>query len=339
MAPPALIRLDDVSVVFAGGVRALDGVSLSLQADEVIGLVGESGSGKTTLCRVLMGLTAPTCGSVAVEGEPLDVVLRRRPLAFHRRTQMLLQDAVASLSPRMTIRALIAEPIRIHGLPFAEAWPHALALMSRLGLSPDVLEKFPHQVSGGQARRVAIARALILEPRLIVADEPTAGLDLSVQGELLNLLLDLQREFRLTYLIVSHNLNVVRRITDRTAVMYLGQIVEEAPTRSLFAAPAHPYTAALLSTIPAIDPANRGRPIVLEGEIPSPTRPPSGCRFHTRCPQAQHRCSAEPPVLRPIGAGRQVRCHYPLVSNGSAVENAAGGSNLHQQAIGPAGDI
>jgi oligopeptide transport system ATP-binding protein len=310
----ALLALENVSVVYGGRVRALDGVSLALAADEVVGLVGESGSGKTTLCRVLMGLTAPTSGSVTVGGKPLGAVLKQNPFAFRRRVQMLLQDAVASLSPRMAIRRLVAEPIRIHGLPFGETWSRASALMQRLGLSPDILDKYPHQISGGQARRVAIARALVLGPEVIVADEPTAGLDLSVQGELLNLLLDLQRELRLTYLIVSHNLNVVRRVTDRTAVMYLGQIVEEAPTRQLFSAPAHPYTAALLSTVPAIDPAKRKRPIVLEGEIPSIIRPPSGCRFHTRCPQAQPRCRADAPALTTLGPGRLVRCHFPLVS-------------------------
>lgn len=310
MAP--LIALDDVSVVFGRDVRALDGVSLALAPDEIVGLVGESGSGKTTLCRVLMGLIAPSRGAVTVESDTLEAVLRRDPLAFRRRAQMLLQDAVASLSPRMTIRTLVAEPIRIHGLPLGETWARAEALMRRLGLSADILDKFPHQISGGQARRVAILRALVLSPEVIVADEPTAGLDVSVQGELLNLLLDLQREFRLTYLIVSHNLGVVRRVTHRTAVMYLGQIVEEAPTKALFAAPAHPYTAALLSTVAAVDPARRRRPIVLTGEIPSVTRPPSGCRFHTRCFQAQPRCSTEMPLLREIAPARQVRCHFPL---------------------------
>jgi peptide/nickel transport system ATP-binding protein len=207
-----LVALDDVSVVFGREVRALDGVSLALAPDEIVGLVGESGSGKTTLCRVLMGLLGPTAGSVRVEGEALETVLRRDPLAFRRRAQMLLQDAVASLSPRMTIQKLLAEPIRIHALPFEERWTRAEDLMRRLGLARDILDKFPHQISGGQARRVAILRALILDPKLIVADEPTAGLDVSVQGELLNLLVDLQREFRLTYLIVSHNLGVVRRV-------------------------------------------------------------------------------------------------------------------------------
>ena len=330
-----LIALDDVSVVFGREVRALDGVSLALAPDEIVGLVGESGSGKTTLCRVLMGLLPPTAGSVRVEGESLQAVLRRDPLAFRRRAQMLLQDAVASLSPRMTIRNLLAEPIRIHGLALEERWARAEGLMQRLGLSRDILAKFPHQISGGQARRVAILRALILDPKLIVADEPTAGLDVSVQGELLNLLLDLQREFGLTYLIVSHNLGVVRRVTSRTAVMYLGQIVEEAPTSDLFAAPAHPYTAALLSTVAAVDPARRRKPIVLRGEIPSVSRPPSGCRFHTRCFQAQPRCSVEMPLLGEIAPGRRVRCHFPLTDapppagerqNGGALSAPAGGT-------------
>lgn len=333
MASPALIALNDVSVVFGRDVRALDSVSLSLSADEILGLVGESGSGKTTLCRVLMGLLAPSSGAITVEGERLDVILRRDPLAFRRRAQMLLQDAVASLSPRMTIENLLAEPIRIHGLPLDERWGRARELMQRLGLSADILKKFPHQISGGQARRVAILRALILEPRLIVADEPTAGLDVSVQGELLNLLLDLRRDFALSYLIVSHNLGVVRRVTDRTAVMYLGQIVEEAPTAELFAAPAHPYTAALLSTVAAVDPARRRRPIVLKGEIPSVTRPPSGCRFHTRCFQAQPRCAVEMPPLGEVAPGRRVRCHYPL-TDGPSVASMGVESGLTSPAGG-----
>ena len=175
-----------------------------------------------------------------------------------------------------------------------------------------MLAKFPHQISGGQARRVGVARALVLDPEIIVADEPTAGLDVSVQGELLNLLLDLQRDFGLTYLLVSHNLNLIRRVTGRTIVMYLGQIVEEAPTDELFQAPAHPYAAALLSTNPAIDPGKRHRQIVLQGEMPSAVNPPPGCRFHTRCPVAQPRCSVEPPALTDVGTGRRVRCHFPF---------------------------
>ncbi len=205
-------------------------------------------------------------------------------------------------------------------MPLDDGRQRIAALLKRLGLPENTLAKFAHQVSGGQARRVAILRALVLTPEIIVADEPTAGLDVSVQGDLLNLMLDLQAEFGLTYLLVSHNLNVVRRITSRTAVMYLGQIVEEAPTRALFDAPAHPYTAALLSTNPSVDPARRKARIVLKGEIPSVVNPPSGCRFHTRCPQAQARCQADAPVLRDAGEERRVRCHFPLAGTASAAD-------------------
>ena len=290
-AAAPLLALDAVSVVFGGRVRALDDVTLRLAKGDVLGLVGESGSGKTTLCRVVIGLTEASAGTVSVGGVSVAEQMRKSPLAFRRRTQMLLQDAVASLSPRMAIGRSLEEPIIIHNLPRDSSKLRLQAILKRLGLPQDVLGKYPHQISGGQARRVGVARALIMQPEIIVADEPTAGLDVSVQGELLNLMLDLQKEFGLTYLMVSHNLNVIRRVTDRTAVMYLGQIVEEAPTRALFEHPAHPYTAALLSTNPAIDPAHRKSRIVLKGEIPSVVNPPSGCRFHTRCPVAQSRCT------------------------------------------------
>ena len=311
-AESPLVEFSGVSVVFGGQVRALDDVTLAIRKGEVMGLVGESGSGKSTLCRVLVGLTSPSSGTVSFGGQSVRDQLAREPLAFRRRAQMLLQDAVASLSPRMTIGRTLEEPIAIHRLPRAEAQERLADILRRLGLPPDVLAKFPHQISGGQARRIGVARALVMRPEMIVADEPTAGLDVSVQGDLLNLLLDLQREFGLTYLLVSHNLNVIRRVTERTAVMYLGQIVEEAATRELFQAPAHPYTAALLSTNPAVDPGKRQQPIVLQGEIPSAVNPPSGCRFHTRCPVAQERCANEPPALVELGTGRQVRCHFPF---------------------------
>jgi len=258
-----------------------------------------------------VGLTPPSSGTVKVGGRPVREQLAEGALAFRRRAQLLLQDAVASLSPRMTIGRTLEEPIAIHALPRAEALDRLSAILKRLGLSSDVLAKFPHQISGGQARRVGVARALLMRPEIIVADEPTAGLDVSVQGELLNLLLDLQREFGLTYLLVSHNLNVIRRVTGRTAVMYLGQIVEDAATRELFDAPAHPYSVALLSTNPAVDPRKRFERIVLQGEIPSAVNPPGGCRFHTRCPVAQERCTTDPPFLRPLEGDRSVRCHFP----------------------------
>jgi oligopeptide transport system ATP-binding protein len=315
MSSTALVSLQGVSVVFGGQVRALDDVTLEIHQGDIVGLVGESGSGKTTLCRVLVGLTPPSAGSVSLGGQSVAEQLARQPLAFRRRVQMLLQDAVASLSPRMTIGRTLREPIAIHSLPKAEAEQRLLAILQRLGLPADVTAKYPHQISGGQARRVGVARALVMQPQIIVADEPTAGLDVSVQGELLNLLLDLQQEFGLTYLLVSHNLNVIRRVTRRTAVMYLGQIVEQAPTQALFERPAHPYSAALLSTNPAIDPARRARRIVLQGEIPSVVNPPSGCRFHTRCPVAQPRCTTDAPDLLDAGGGRSVRCHFPYTLN------------------------
>lgn len=306
------IEMAAVDVVFSGKVQALSGIDLAIGKGDIVGLVGESGSGKTTLCKVLMGLARPTSGRIAIEGETLTDIFARDRLAFRRRAQMLLQDAVASLSPRMRIGDLVEEPLHIHSLPLAEGRARIDAILKRLGLPPNTLGKYPHQVSGGQARRVAILRALVLQPDIIVADEPTAGLDVSVQGDLLNLMLDLHGEFGLTYLIVSHNLNVVRRITRRTAVMYLGQIVEDAPTGALFERPAHPYTAALLSTNPSVDPARRKARIVLQGEIPSVVNPPSGCRFHTRCPRAEARCAVEAPALRPLDAARRVRCHFPF---------------------------
>jgi len=306
MTPAAELR--DVRVTYPGGVGALAGVSLALAPGGVTGLVGESGCGKTTLCRVLLGLQAPDAGEVLLEGEALAGLLARDRLAVRRRVGMLLQDAAGSLSPRMTLRRLLAEPAAIHGLPRAEAWGRVEGLMLRLGLAAALLDKYPHQVSGGQARRVAVVRALVLRPSLLVADEPTAGLDVSVQGDLLNLLMDLQAELGLTLLVCSHNLPVIRRVTAATVVMYLGEIVEHGPTAALFDAPGHPYTAALLATRGA--PGGLAR-MVLWGEVPSPVHPPSGCRFHTRCPQAQPRCAAEHPELREV-AGHQVRCHFPL---------------------------
>ena len=303
-----------LEVTFAGRVQALAGIDTGLEPGAITGLVGESGSGKTTLCRVLAGLQAPTRGTVAVDGQPIYPLAGPARRRFHRRVQMLLQDAPGSLSPRMTVGALLREPAAIHGLDRAAAETRLRELLQRLGLAAALLDRYPHQLSGGQARRVAVARALMLEPALLIADEPTAGLDLSVQGELLNLLLEVHRALAFTMLVSSHNLGVVRRIADRTIVMYLGQVVEQGPTATLFRAPAHPYTAALLSAHPAIDPTRRATRIVLRGDIPSVVAPPPGCRFHTRCPQAQPRCTAEVPKLRRL-VGQEVRCHYPLTGN------------------------
>ena len=312
MTAPPFLAVDRARITY-GSLVAVHDVSLTVARGETAGLVGESGSGKTSLGKALAGLTELASGAVRLEGADLRTLAAADRRALRRRVQIMFQDPVSSLSPRLEVRTLLAEPIRVHGLRFVESWRRVETLMARLGLAPDLLDKYPHQLSGGQARRVAIVRALILNPALVVCDEPTAGLDVSVQGELLNLMRDLQAEHALTYFIISHNLTVVRRVTDRVAVMYLGEIVETGPTDALFAAPAHPYTAALIAATPAIDPAKRREQVVLQGEIPSPRDPPPGCRFHPRCPQAQARCRREPPAPHPIGDGRTVACHFPLV--------------------------
>ncbi|MBM3510879.1 MAG: ATP-binding cassette domain-containing protein [Alphaproteobacteria bacterium] len=310
MTPPFL-AVDRARIAY-GALVAVHDVSLSVARGETAGLVGESGSGKSSLGKALACLIELAGGTIRLEGTDLRTLAAADRLALRRRVQMMFQDPVSSLSPRLKVRSLLAEPIRVHGLPFVGSWRRIEALMARLGLAPDLLDKYPHQLSGGQARRVAIVRALILNPALVVCDEPTAGLDVSVQGELLNLMRDLQAEHALTYFIISHNLTVIRRVTDRVAVMYLGEIVESGPTDALFAAPAHPYTAALIAATPTIDPTRRRAQIVLPGEIPSPRDPPSGCRFHPRCLHAQARCRHEPPAPRTIGDGRTVACHFPL---------------------------
>ena len=313
--PEPVLAADHVGVRF-GAVEAVRDVSLTLAAGEIVGLVGESGSGKTTLCRALLGLQPATSGVVRLDGRPLADWPRR---TLPRRVQMLLQDAVSSLSPRMRLRALLDEPSRIHRLPRRASAAAMDRVLRQLGLPDDLLDKYPHQISGGQARRVVIARALALDPGLLVADEPTAGLDVSVQGEVLNLLLDLHRSRGLAMLIVSHNLNVVRRVTSRVAVMYLGEIVEQAPTAAMFDRPAHPYTAALLSTNPELEPGRRRTPVLLRGDIPSPANPPSGCRFHTRCPVAQPVCRQSEPRFAEVEAGRWVRCHFPYAVAGEPI--------------------
>ncbi|MSP51523.1 MAG: ATP-binding cassette domain-containing protein [Alphaproteobacteria bacterium] len=306
-----IVAIDRVSVAY-GDLVVVHEVSLDIAAGETVGLVGESGSGKTSLGKAITMLKDTIDGTIAFEGEDVRALVASDRLAFRRRVQMIFQDPVSSLSPRLKIRSLLAEPIEVHGLPFEATWRQIEALMADVGLSAQHLDKYPHELSGGQARRVALLRSLVLAPRFIVCDEPTAGLDVSVQGDLLNLLCDLQITRGLTYLIISHNLNVIRRVTDTVAVMYLGQIVEVGETATLFARPAHPYTASLIAAIPTIDPDRRRSPIVLAGEIPSPRKPPTGCRFHPRCPSAQARCRTEAPARRDAGPGRSVACHFPV---------------------------
>lgn len=297
----------------AGMVRAVSGVDIEVRRGETLGLVGESGSGKTTLARTILRLVDPTLGSVTVTGEDISWLTPKELSPLRARMQMIFQDPTSSLSPRMKVATLLLEPFRIHGVAVDEG-QKVEQLLAMVGLSSEQADKYPHQLSGGQARRVGIARSLALEPDILLADEPTAGLDVSVAAGILNLLKDLRERLDLTYIIITHNLNVIGFIADRVAVMYLGRIVELADTEVLFSQPKHPYTEALMSAIPVPDPRLRGsdQRIILKGEIPSPRKPPPGCPFHPRCPYAEARCTAEVPVFRQLpDSQRWVACHFP----------------------------
>jgi peptide/nickel transport system ATP-binding protein len=307
----AILSLRDVRVRY-GSTLAVDGISLDLRKGETLGLVGESGCGKSSIARAISGLTPFDSGEFTVERQPVAERLKTDRRFLADRVQMLFQDPLASLSPRMTVGGLLAEPLKIRRRFTKETWRDAVSLLADMGLGEQFLLRYPHQLSGGQARRVALARVLLADPEIIVADEPTAGLDVSIQGEMLNLLRSLRDRRGLSYLFISHNLNVVGRVTERVAIMYLGQIVEIGRTRDLFLAPAHPYTQALLSSNLTIDRGKRRARIVLKGELPSPNNPPSGCRFHQRCPIAQPVCSTLPPKLAQQPDGRSVSCHFPL---------------------------
>jgi oligopeptide transport system ATP-binding protein len=293
-------------------VRAVEGVSFQIGRGETLGLVGESGCGKSTVGRTILRLQEPTAGKAVFEGANLFALDREALRRMRRRMQIIFQDPYSALNPRMTVGDAVAEGIEIHRLvPRAQRPRRVAALLEEVGLDPSYARRYPHEFSGGQRQRIGIARALAVEPAFIVCDEPVSALDVSVQAQVLNLLLDLQRHRGLSYLFIAHDLAVVRQVAHRVAVMYLGRIVEEGPTEALLTRPSHPYTVALLSAAPEPDPAGRKRRIVLAGELPSPSAPPPGCPFHTRCfhPAKNERCRTELPLLRPVGATRAA-CHY-----------------------------
>ncbi len=306
-----VVRHYDVSRGFSTGslmVRALDGVSFVLDRKRTLAVVGESGCGKSTLARLITMIEQPTSGSILLAGHDLANVTPRERVDVRRTVQMIFQNPFGSLNPRKKVGTIIEEPIVINTKqPKAERQETARAMMARVGLRPEHYDRYPHMFSGGQRQRIAIARALILRPQLVVADEPVSALDVSIQAQVLNLLKDLQEEFELGYVFISHDLSVVRRIADDVLVMYLGRAAEQGSGQRIFAAPRHPYTQALLASTPHIDPTKRKKRIVLKGELPSPLNPPSGCAFHTRCPHAIERCAREQPALTDFD-GRQVAC-------------------------------
>ncbi len=294
-------------------LQAVSDVSLSLFEGETLGLVGESGCGKSTLGRLLIGLLPPTSGEVLLQGRPVTGLSEKEFRPYRRRLQLVFQDPYASLNPRMTVRDLIAEPLETwHVLPTRkQVTARVLELMASVGIAEESLCRYPHQFSGGQRQRIGIARALACDPALIVCDEPVSALDLSVQNQILNLLRDLQRGSSLSYLFISHDLSVVRHLSDRVCVMFLGMLCELGDTEEVFRAPLHPYTRFLINAVPQPDPHRRDEPVeLLSGEVPSPLRPPSGCRFRTRCPRATALCAEEVPALREVGS-RRVACHFP----------------------------
>jgi oligopeptide/dipeptide ABC transporter ATP-binding protein len=293
-----------------GRVFAVDGVSFTIARGETLGLVGESGCGKSTVARTVLRLIEPTGGAIEVGGRDITRLSRAALRPYRREMQIIFQDPFSALNPRMTAGDIVGEPLRVHGVAHgAECVMRVAQLFEQVGLRPAQMRSFPHEFSGGQRQRICIARALALGPKLIVGDEPVSALDVSIQAQVINLLMDLQREHRLSYLFIAHDLAVVEHISHRIAVMYLGKIVEYTDKRSLFTRPQHPYTEALLSAVPVPNPRIKRTRRLLPGDVPSPMNPPPGCAFHTRCPYKVARCVDEAPVLRDVGAGHLVACH------------------------------
>jgi peptide/nickel transport system ATP-binding protein len=314
-----LLRVRDVKTHFPvrggllgrvrGTVKAVDGVGFDVRRGETLGLVGESGCGKSTLGRTLLRLVEPTSGSIQFEGRELTGLSQRELRPLRRRMQLVFQDPYASLNPRMSVRDILGEPFAIHGLERGREREAKVAeLLDLMGLPRDALDRYPHEFSGGQRQRIGIARAIALRPDLVVADEPISALDVSIQAQIVNLLVDLQRELGLTYVFIAHDLKIVEYVSTRVAVMYLGRIVELADAADLYRRPRHPYTQALLSAVPVPDPEHKRSRIILQGDVPSPLSPPPGCTFHPRCPYAMERCRRETPPLYDLGNGHTSAC-------------------------------
>ena len=310
-----LLRVENLTKRYVDAQRrnvlAVDGVSFELAQGEVLGVVGESGCGKTTLGRMIVRLLEPTAGRILIEGEDFATLRGAALKQARRNVQMVFQDPFSSLNPRHRVGHILAEPLIVHGVTDRAGIGRRVdELLSMVGLPAGSVERYPHEFSGGQRQRIGIARALALNPGLIICDEPVSALDVSVQAQVINLLGDLQKEFGLSYLFIAHDIAVVEHISHRIAVMYLGKIVEIADKPSLFAEPRHPYTQALLAAIPWPDPTIKRQRVILQGDVPSPLNPPSGCRFHTRCPYAQDKCRTEEPVLAADASGRATACHF-----------------------------